>query len=438
MTHATATPPGIGRSNRGASGEIPAGIGAAFDALDRAGGSWALLRGAADLADDLGDVDVLLAPEALPKARGALIAAGFVPLPGPGRGSHRFFYGYDPAADRWTKLDLVTELAFGRFQEWSTDLAAGCLVRRDTASWPPRLDPDDEFWTFLLHLLLDRAALRPGDPAALIAAAGRGRADGPAAAGIAPLLPRGWSPERALELARVADPAALGRVAQGIRRASLRRAPLRVGARLVGNRILRRTTPIVRAIQSRGMSVAILGPDGAGKSTLAVTLAGAFPVPVRRIYLGLYGHGAGGGGAGPSGRFGLPGRLAWLWRRSLDAAWQRLRGRIVVFDRHVLDLALAAPGSGPKARLRRRLLVRSVPTPGLSLILDVPGEELFRRKGEHDPASLEIQRARYLELGQRLRHATVIDAATDPETVRRRSIDAIWTAWAARLGVPDA
>jgi energy-coupling factor transporter ATP-binding protein EcfA2 len=176
----------------------------------------------------------------------------------------------------------------------------------------------------------------------------------------------------------------------------------------------------------------LLGPNGAGKSTLAAALERSFPVPVHRFYLGLYGRGAGGGGRGPGGRFGLPGRLAWLWRRSLAARWQQARGRIVVFDRHVLDLALAAPGSGRRARLRRRLLVRACPMPDLALVLDVPGDELFRRKGEHDPAALERQRERYLELAARLRRSAVVDAAAEPELVRRRAVAAIWAALAER------
>ncbi len=415
------------------TGQLPPSIGAAFDALDRAGGAWALLRGEAELSTAGGETDLLVAPEAITAIERELAAAGFAAVQSRGRGSHRFFHGYDPEADRWTKLDLVSRLEFGRFQQFSTDLAEGCLDRRDPTARPARLAPDDAFWTFLLHAVLDRPGPRPADLGRLRDLAAGARQEGPAAVAIAPFLPPGWTPDRVIDAA--ADPgdgARLSGLGRRLDRSwSLRRLPT-VTARLVAHRVIRRLAPLLPLAGGRGLSVALLGPDGAGKSTLSAGLDGALPLPVRRIYLGLYGRGTTQGTKGAGGRFGLPGRLAWLWRRSLVAGWQRGRGRIVVFDRHVLDLAVAAPGGGRKARFRRSVLVRACPTPDLSVILDVPGDELFRRKGEHDPDSLERQRARYRDLAGRLRHAALIDAAADAETVRRRVIAAIWAAYGAR------
>jgi len=432
VTHATATPPATQAGEQTVPDGVPALVGAAFDALDRAGVPWTLLRGEAELAAHGGDVDILVAESARPAAGRALLAAGFVPLPTWGRGSHRFHHAYDPATDRWVKLDVVTELAFGRFAELPTDLAAAWLERREGAVGPARPDPADAFWAFLLHALLDRAELRPDDLAELRERAAFARADGPGSVAVAPLLPRGWDPARVIAAAGDADPARLARLARGLRREWLRQRPMTVLGRGIRGRLARRATPLLRAVRGRGLGVALLAPDGAGKSTLAESLERSFPVPVRRVYLGLYGHGTDVHSRGPGGRFGLPGRIAWIWRRWLGARGEEARGRIVVFDRHVLDLAVAPPGGGRKARLRRSLLLRSCPRPDLTLVLDVPGDELFRRKGEHDPASLERQRVRYLELAGRLPHAAVIDAAADAETVRRRAVGAIWAAQAAR------
>jgi len=417
------------------AGQGPAPIAAAFGALDRAGGPWALLRGEAESAAPGGDIDLLVAPDALATTERELTSAGFRVVPSPGRGSHRFFFAYDPTTDAWVKLDLVSRLEFGRYQQFSTELAAGCLARCDTTGRPPRLDPDDAFWTFLLHAILDRSGPRSTDLAGLAELATSARDDGPPAAAIAPFLPRGWTPARVIETAaHSGDGTALARLGRRLDRSwSLRRLPTVTG-RIVLNRLLRRAARVLPFMGGRGLSVALLGPDGAGKSTLSAALADAFPVPVRRIYLGVYGRGLDGATKGSGGRFGLPGRLVWVWRRSLAAAWQRSRGRIVVFDRHVLDLALGAPGSGRKARLRRRLLVRAAPTPGLSVILDVSGDELFRRKGEHDPGSLETQRSRYLELAERLPTATVVDASADADTVRRRVIAAVWAVYGGAHG----
>ena len=363
MTHATATPPATQAGEHSVPDGVPAPIGAAFDALDRAGVPWTLLRGETELAADGGDVDVLVAASARPVAERALLAAGFVRLASWGRASHRFHHAYDPDTDRWVKLDVVTELAFGRYGELPTDLAAAWLERRDTTAGPARLDPDDAFWAFLLHALLDRAELRADDLAGLRERAAVAHADAPGSVAVAPLLPRGWDPARVIAAACDADSAGLARLARGLRRIWLRRTPAVVVGRGVRGRLARRATPLLRAVSGRELGVALLAPDGAGKSTLAASLEGSFPVPVRRVYLGLYGHGTDARSRGPGGRFGLPGRIAWIWRRWLGARWQEARGRIVVFDRHVLDLAVAPPGGGRKARLRRSLLLRRLPAP---------------------------------------------------------------------------
>ena len=113
-------------------------IAAAFDALDRAGIAWAVLRGLDDLADPRGDVDVLAQPGARREVRSAFATAGFKELPRPGRGSHRFFLGLE-ASGRWLKLDVVDDLAFGRWAELDTGTATDCLRRR-IRSWRSRQD----------------------------------------------------------------------------------------------------------------------------------------------------------------------------------------------------------------------------------------------------------------------------------------------------------
>ena len=45
----------------------------------------------------------------------------------------------------------------------------------------------------------------------------------------------------------------------------------------------------LRGWRRRGISVALLGPDGAGKTTLAGEIDNSFIFPVRRVYMGLTG-----------------------------------------------------------------------------------------------------------------------------------------------------
>src|SRR5438876_8687558 len=87
----------------------------AFEALDLAGVRWTLLRGADQLADPVGDIDLLVAEVDLERLASTLMPLGFIPVPSWGRGSHRFFVGYDAVGDSWLELDVVTELAYGPF-----------------------------------------------------------------------------------------------------------------------------------------------------------------------------------------------------------------------------------------------------------------------------------------------------------------------------------
>jgi thymidylate kinase len=197
-------------------------------------------------------------------------------------------------------------------------------------------------------------------------------------------------------------------------------------ARRARQAVLRRLRKPHTALRRRGIDVAVLGPDGAGKSTLAAALVATFPVPTRTIYLGLYGA-----GLANASRLGFVRRLARLWRGWLAGLWHRLRGRVVVYDRHAFDTLIASTRRSPKARLRRWALLHAIPDPALVLVLDAPAELLFERKGEHDVATLDAQRRGYLALADRLRSAEVVDAIREPDAVRRDAVARTWRRLAA-------
>jgi thymidylate kinase len=184
---------------------------------------------------------------------------------------------------------------------------------------------------------------------------------------------------------------------------------------------------------SRGVTVALLGPDGVGKSTLLTGLATAYPLAIRQIYMGMW------QGAGQPGYTRLDAVRAILvrpfrvWWRVACGAVHVARGRVVVFDRYTYDALLPVTGSWPL--LKRPyfwVLAHLAPRPDLVLVLDLPGEVAFARKGESTPERLEAVRQGFLALVPRL-GAEVVDAAAPPEQVRADVVARIWRRHRARL-----
>jgi hypothetical protein len=175
-------------------------------AFDDAAVRWCLLRGARELDRLDGDVDLLVHPDDLRLVRYRLARmGGFRELRAWGRRPHRFFVANVALERTRLKLDVVTELAFGRRQELRTVAGEAVLARRIRDGTLARPAPADAFWALLLHLLLD-----PGTPR-------RSRVDelaalsAPAATAPSPLrtvveaaCPPGWDAEGILGLAATA------------------------------------------------------------------------------------------------------------------------------------------------------------------------------------------------------------------------------------------
>ena len=208
--------------------------------------------------------------------------------------------------------------------------------------------------------------------------------------------------------------------------------------------------------------VAIVGPDGAGKTTACLEVESQLPVPCRYIYMGnnreaskhtlittrLYramkgrmerasaskpvgadvpGHTA----AHSSGRtlspdglrraaggvksfLGVCNRACEEWYRLRIAGRYLRQDDIVLFDRHFLtDFWANEPQNSAASPLARRfhgfLLERMRPKPDIVIYLDAPADVLFGRKGEGTIQSLELQRQGYLALGQKLQPFHVVD-----------------------------
>jgi thymidylate kinase len=211
--------------------------------------------------------------------------------------------------------------------------------------------------------------------------------------------------------------------------------------------------------------VALVGPDGAGKSAVTRALATRLPVPVRVVYLGVNLEASTtmlpttrvalamkrrrGGRADMTARFSDPGQAgrrgvagaartwlrlaAWVaeeWYRAAIVALLARRGFLVLCDRHFLCdyyAADVAPRAGrPRAsRVHGWMLRRLYPRPDLVVVLDAPPEVLHGRKGEDTLDSLERRRREYLELRDVLPDVVVVDAIRPLDAVVATVADAV-------------
>ncbi len=403
---------------------------AAAAALKTAGVRSCRLRGPHGGAED----DLLVEAAPVGVVDRALGAAGFAPIRRPGRGSHRAYHAVDPVTGAWAKVDLVTRIDLGPYQEVRTGLAPGFLDRaRNPAADPAgiaALDPDDAFWAVLLHELRDRPTPAIRRPDELRALAGAARADGPAAESIRPMLPAGMGPAWVIDAARSGDVDSLVRMGRRMRA----RAGPTVRIRQVAARVVRwldrRDPPFLR----RGVSVALLGPDGTGKSMLSGRLLRDGPLEVRTVYLGLYGGQRDHRGGRRIPGVGFAGRLLRMWRGWLLGRIHVARGRIVVFDRHPIE-ARSSLGTGRRAPIGRRLLARSIPSPDVIVVLDAPAAVLYARKPEHPVDRLDAQRTAYLGLARTLPGATVVNVERPADAVAHEVAAIVWGHVAER-GMP--
>lgn len=401
-----------------------------FAALEEKQVNYCLLRDGDDFARlaQSKEIDLLVDEVHLPRLRSVAAEQGFLRLPAWGHSPHHFFLIYDEERDRWLKLDVVTRITYGRpIRTLHTELALSCLQRRKRRGPTYVLSAEDEFVTLLLHCVLDKGRFDPARRRRLEQLRHEVTEHEYLSSQLAS---NGWSDLTWTQMVNLIDGgdwhALLSQESIVAARLARRDRFATVFRRLRG-RLLQKLNRWAGFWRRRVPMVALLAPDGAGKTTLAAGIEAVSYFPTRTIYMGLYQNEKSRPRYLSVPGLGLLSRLLTQWRRYLTARYHQGRSRLVIFDRYTYDAALSSRRSlDPLRKFRRWLLANACPPPELVIILDAPGTVLYARKGEHTVDVLEQQRQEYLQMRSELPRAVVIDVSQDSDAVRREAMSLIW------------
>ena len=402
------------------------------------------------------EIDLFVDPAHLKNFERTLFKREFYKIPAWGHEPHQFYIAYIKDLGTWLKLDVINAFWFAKpVNALGLEFSKSYLLnrtRRELAFVPT---VEDKFLILLLKCIINDKGFPPERKARLVEIYREIAADRVAIQRISQNLKRYFGSALSWELINKTLPERKWDTLLEVRKKVIRRLfwyqPGATIGRYFKILFLKRARPLLFMFHHRGISVALLAPDGAGKSTLAYELIEQRYLNARLIYMGSNINAS---NVGLPTTFWLKAvekkkkkRILWKWIFSvlnfpnqLIEQWYRLvvgryhilRGRTVIFDRFVYDSWINPRDARLKKQIRRWLSNRTCLNPDLVILLDAPGTVLFARKGEHTSASLEIKRRAYLDLKNRLPNLVVIDATQGLETIQQELISLLWRYYGIR------
>lgn len=125
----------------------------------------------------------------------------------------------------------------------------------------------------------------------------------------------------------------------------------------------------------------------------------------------------------------LANRFVEAWYRQIVSRVYQARGYLIVYDRHVLfDTGVLDPRARRRARRSERIfdtLMRRFPRPDAVLFLETSGEVLHARKGEANPDYLDRETRMYLAQAGAVDRFVRLDASQPLDEVKRQATEIV-------------
>ena len=211
-----------------------------------------------------------------------------------------------------------------------------------------------------------------------------------------------------------------------------------------------------RVIGHKGLLVAFLGPDGSGKTTLALSLTSKAIFPSRYVYMGSDNHilptshlierisrGLRKNHNVPKMReekihilnrllryvketMKLCHDMAEFLTRYLFLSYRFYRkGYLVINDRYIYDLLLDRERFG-RHPIIQKVILQILPKPDLLLFLETSTRTMHQRKGEHSLEALESMRQGYRSIQKHFHNLQIIETGNSVTSSLNKVIDSLW------------
>jgi thymidylate kinase len=429
--------------------------------------NYALLRSLSELYISK-DIDLLCSAKDINILARVLLDLGYVEIKSPGHFPHRFFIIFDAESGKWIKFDVMSAVAFGfPYKVIELNLSEYFLKNKKIEQAIYTLDLNSEFLLLILHSFLDKnnTELKYLTRLQFIM-----QQDDFSLSEVAKLYNR----ETGLELNYSNIPATFEKEAEKLK-THLKNSTNGLKNKVRKQKALRLIYTYFRGFLNPKISIAIIGPDGVGKSTVISELMQQTPLGYRTVYMGWSDHEN--TLILPSSRWlyrrynknktptsaaiekqnngaeettiarqiaikkpakitlksmpGIANEILEQYARYLLAFYYKLRGSFVVFDRYVYDQEVFNDDSNnnnikPQDKFLAKYFKHFFPSPELTILLATDAEIIHQRKDELSIAQLTERIELYKALGEKKKEFHHIDVRVSLDEVIKLVNSHIW------------